>query len=153
MTGPGPEPARRRVDDAVASPATPRRVQEAHLAAVHLLCRALEAALAPILTTPDPPTREPRSPPPDHGLPMTLPPTHRPAARRHPAAGAVPVTGAASGLGRAVAGAVAAAGGSPLLLDRVDPRTDAAPALADAPALVDLAEPRAAEDAVRTARR
>jgi len=64
--------------------------------------------------------------------------------------GRVLVTGAASGLGRAVAAAVAAAGGAPLLLDRVDPRTDAVPALADAPAVVvDLAEPRAAEDAVR----
>jgi NADP-dependent 3-hydroxy acid dehydrogenase YdfG len=54
--------------------------------------------------------------------------------------GRVLVTGAASGLGRAVAAAVAAAGGSPLLLDRVEPRTDAVPALADAPAVVvDLA--------------
>src|SRR6476469_10028772 len=44
--------------------------------------------------------------------------------------GRVLVTGAASGLGRAVAAAVAAAGGAPLLLDRVDPRTDAVPALA-----------------------
>ena len=63
--------------------------------------------------------------------------------------GRVLVTGAASGLGRAVAGAVATAGGSPLLLDRVDPRTTGDPRLADAPsALVDLADPRAAEDAV-----
>jgi NAD(P)-dependent dehydrogenase (short-subunit alcohol dehydrogenase family) len=64
--------------------------------------------------------------------------------------GRVLVTGAASGLGRAVACAVAAAGGSPLLLDRVEPRTSAAPGLEDAPTvIVDLAEPRAAEDAVR----
>ena len=64
--------------------------------------------------------------------------------------GRVLVTGAASGLGRAVACAVAAAGGSPLLLDRVEPRTPEAPGLADAPAvIVDLAEARAAEDAVR----
>jgi NAD(P)-dependent dehydrogenase (short-subunit alcohol dehydrogenase family) len=63
--------------------------------------------------------------------------------------GRVLVTGAASGLGRAVAAAVAAAGGTPLLLDRVDPRATGDPRLADAPtALVDLAEPRAAEDAV-----
>ncbi len=63
--------------------------------------------------------------------------------------GRVLVTGAASGLGRAVAAAVATAGGTPLLLDRVDPRTDGDPLLADAPTtLVDLAEPRAAEDAV-----
>jgi NAD(P)-dependent dehydrogenase (short-subunit alcohol dehydrogenase family) len=65
--------------------------------------------------------------------------------------GRVLVTGAASGLGRAVAGAVAVAGGTPLLLDRVDPHTTGDPRLADAPtALVDLAEPRATEDAVRT---
>ena len=64
--------------------------------------------------------------------------------------GRVLVTGAASGLGRAVAGAVAIAGGTPLLLDRVDARATGDPRLADAPsALVDLSEPRAAEDAVR----
>lgn len=66
--------------------------------------------------------------------------------------GTVLVTGAASGLGRAVASAVAAAGGRPLLLDRVDPRIDAGdahPALADAPtAVVDLSDTRAAEQAV-----
>ncbi len=63
--------------------------------------------------------------------------------------GRVLVTGAASGLGRAVAAAVATAGGTPLLLDRVDPRATGEPRLADAPTvLVDLAEPRAAEDAV-----
>jgi NAD(P)-dependent dehydrogenase (short-subunit alcohol dehydrogenase family) len=63
--------------------------------------------------------------------------------------GRVLVTGAASGLGRAVATAVATAGGTPLLLDRVDPRSAGDPRLADAPtALVDLADPRAAEDAV-----
>jgi NAD(P)-dependent dehydrogenase (short-subunit alcohol dehydrogenase family) len=63
--------------------------------------------------------------------------------------GRVLVTGAASGLGRAVALAVATAGGTPLLLDRVDPRTNGDAQLADAPtALVDLVEPRATEDAV-----
>jgi len=67
-------------------------------------------------------------------------------ARQRPP-GRVLVTGAASGLGRAVAEAVAAAGGEPLLLDRVDPR---AGSLTDAPAqIVDLADTRAAEDAVR----
>lgn len=63
--------------------------------------------------------------------------------------GTVLVTGAASGLGRAVAGAVLAAGGRPLLLDRVDCRDAVGPELAGAPAVVaDLADPRAAEQAV-----
>ena len=61
--------------------------------------------------------------------------------------GTVLVTGAASGLGRAVALAVAGVGGTPVLLDRVDPGAD--PVLADAPlALADLADPRGAERAV-----
>ena len=63
------------------------------------------------------------------------------------ALGTVLVTGAASGLGRATALAVAAAGGQPLLLDRADPHGP--PELADAPvALADLADTRAAEQAV-----
>lgn len=63
--------------------------------------------------------------------------------------GTVLVTGAASGLGRAVAGAVLAAGGRPLLLDRADCRSAVGPELADAPCVVaDLADPRAAEEAV-----
>lgn len=63
--------------------------------------------------------------------------------------GTVLVTGAASGLGRAVAGAVLAAGGRPVLLDRVDPRAAVGPELADAPtAVVDLADTRAAERAI-----
>ncbi|NMH98383.1 SDR family oxidoreductase [Pseudonocardia acidicola] len=72
---------------------------------------------------------------------------------RHPV-GTVLVTGAASGLGRAVAVAVAGAGGRPLLVDRVDPRVRAAATpreagLADAPtAVVDLADTRTAERAV-----
>jgi NAD(P)-dependent dehydrogenase (short-subunit alcohol dehydrogenase family) len=58
------------------------------------------------------------------------------------------VTGAASGLGRAVARAVAAAGGRPLLVDRVAP--ERGPELGDAPcALADLADTDAAEAAVR----
>jgi NAD(P)-dependent dehydrogenase (short-subunit alcohol dehydrogenase family) len=62
--------------------------------------------------------------------------------------GTVLVTGAASGLGRAVAGAVAAVGGTPLLLDRVDPAAGD-PALDRAvSAVVDLADTRAAESAV-----
>ena len=65
--------------------------------------------------------------------------------------GTVLVTGAASGLGRAVAGAVLAAGGRPLLLDRRDSREglDENSELAAAPtAIADLADTRAAERAV-----
>jgi NAD(P)-dependent dehydrogenase (short-subunit alcohol dehydrogenase family) len=68
--------------------------------------------------------------------------------------GTVLVTGAASGLGRAVAGAIASAGGRPLLLDRVDPRDGAAGTseedeFEDAPAaVVDLSDTRAAERAI-----
>jgi NAD(P)-dependent dehydrogenase (short-subunit alcohol dehydrogenase family) len=75
----------------------------------------------------------------------------RPAPAPTPSAplGAVLVTGAASGLGRAVAGAVATAGGTPLLVDRVDPRESGDPALSDAlTAVVDLSDGRAAESAV-----
>ena len=62
--------------------------------------------------------------------------------------GTVLVTGAASGLGRAVATAVHAAGGRPLLLDRDDCAAEAA-RLGDAlTARVDLADTRAAERAV-----
>lgn len=72
-----------------------------------------------------------------------------PAARAVRPVGTVLVTGAASGLGRAVAGAVIAAGGQPLLLDRVDCRDVLDPDLAAAPSVVaDLADPRAAERAV-----
>jgi NAD(P)-dependent dehydrogenase (short-subunit alcohol dehydrogenase family) len=62
--------------------------------------------------------------------------------------GTVLVTGAASGLGRAVAEAVATVGGTPLLLDKRDPLA-ADPALAGAVgAVVDLADTHAAEAAV-----
>jgi NAD(P)-dependent dehydrogenase (short-subunit alcohol dehydrogenase family) len=57
--------------------------------------------------------------------------------------GTVLVTGAASGLGAAVARAVQAAGGTPVVLDRVAPDLDADHEL------VDLADGRAAEAAVR----
>jgi NAD(P)-dependent dehydrogenase (short-subunit alcohol dehydrogenase family) len=56
--------------------------------------------------------------------------------------GTVLVTGAASGLGAAVVAAVRAAGGRPLALDRV-------PVAGVPHELVDLADTRAAEDAVR----
>jgi NAD(P)-dependent dehydrogenase (short-subunit alcohol dehydrogenase family) len=69
------------------------------------------------------------------------------AARDPRPVGTVLVTGAASGLGRAVALAVAAAGGRPLLLDRVP--VDPEPALGDAPSIVtDLADRRGSEAAI-----
>jgi NAD(P)-dependent dehydrogenase (short-subunit alcohol dehydrogenase family) len=58
-------------------------------------------------------------------------------------AGTVLVTGGASGLGAAIVGRVAAAGGRPLVLDRQ------APTGSVTHRLVDLADTRAAEDAVR----
>jgi NAD(P)-dependent dehydrogenase (short-subunit alcohol dehydrogenase family) len=57
--------------------------------------------------------------------------------------GNVLVTGGASGLGAATVAAVAAAGGTPLVLDRVPPRGDVDHEI------VDLADTRAAEKAVR----
>ncbi len=51
LTGAGPNPLARLCDDAVCIPGDTATVQETHLAAVHMLCRAVEAALAPILTT------------------------------------------------------------------------------------------------------
>lgn len=59
-----------------------------------------------------------------------------------PALGTVLITGGASGLGAAAVDAVSAAGGRPLVLDRVPPR-DGVPFR-----LVDLADTAAAEDAV-----
>jgi NADP-dependent 3-hydroxy acid dehydrogenase YdfG len=62
--------------------------------------------------------------------------------------GTVLVTGAASGLGRAVSRAVAAAGGRPLLVDRI--AVDAGPESGDAlSAVTDLADGRASEDTIR----
>lgn len=57
--------------------------------------------------------------------------------------GTVLVTGGSSGLGAAVAQAVAAAGGRPVVLDRVDPPYDVESRT------VDLSDARAAEEAVR----
>ena len=74
-----------------------------------------------------------------------------PAARARRGVGTVLVTGAASGLGRAVAAAVTVAGGRALLVDRVPVEPAPAPAphrLADS-AVVDLADTRAAEEAIR----
>jgi NAD(P)-dependent dehydrogenase (short-subunit alcohol dehydrogenase family) len=58
--------------------------------------------------------------------------------------GTVLVTGAASGLGRAVTTAVSGAGGTPVLLDRADPGVPDTPT-----AVADLADARDAERAVR----
>ncbi|WP_214367326.1 SDR family oxidoreductase [Pseudonocardia sp. H11422] len=81
-------------------------------------------------------------------VPVTAPAV-APDPRPSRAVGTVLVTGAASGLGRAVASGVAAAGGRPLLVDRVDSRAAVGPELAGAPtAVVDLADTRAAEQAV-----
>lgn len=60
-----------------------------------------------------------------------------------PGLGTVLVTGGASGLGAAVARAVADAGGRPVILDRVQPELDAEHEI------VDLSDARAAEAAVR----
>ncbi len=80
---------------------------------------------------------------------MITAPESPPAAGRLRPVGTVLVTGAASGLGRAVAGAVHAAGGSPVLLDRVDCRGTLGSELRDAPVVVaDLADARGAEQAV-----
>ena len=62
--------------------------------------------------------------------------------------GTVLVTGGSSGLGAAAVTAVAAAGGRPLVLDRVPPPAGVADATADFEQ-VDLADARAAEAAVR----
>ncbi|GAA4677141.1 SIS domain-containing protein [Pseudonocardia yuanmonensis] len=45
LTGPGPNPLAGRATDAVCLPGDTATVQESHLAAVHMLCRALEAQL------------------------------------------------------------------------------------------------------------
>ena len=57
--------------------------------------------------------------------------------------GTVVVTGGASGLGAAIARAIAQNGGTPAVLDRVEPPYDVERVV------VDLAERAAAEDAVR----
>jgi NAD(P)-dependent dehydrogenase (short-subunit alcohol dehydrogenase family) len=62
--------------------------------------------------------------------------------------GTVLVTGAASGLGRAIAAAIGTAGGRPLSLDRVAPEE---PAGQDDPIICDLADTRATEAAVARA--
>jgi len=68
--------------------------------------------------------------------------------------GTVLVTGAASGLGRAIAEAIGTAGGRPLALDRVEPaRPIGSAEWADEPILCDLADTRATEAAVAQAAR
>jgi D-sedoheptulose 7-phosphate isomerase len=46
ITGPGPNPLADACDDAVCLPGDTATVQECHLAAVHMLCRAVDAAVA-----------------------------------------------------------------------------------------------------------
>ncbi|MBV9314470.1 MAG: SDR family oxidoreductase [Pseudonocardia sp.] len=69
---------------------------------------------------------------------MNSPPTHP------TSPGTVLITGAASGLGRAIATAITKAGGRPLTLDRLPVDLDVGGAL-DPPIVCDLAEPRSAE--------
>jgi D-sedoheptulose 7-phosphate isomerase len=45
LTGPGPNPLAECCTDALCLPGDTATVQEAHLAALHMLCRAFEAAL------------------------------------------------------------------------------------------------------------
>jgi D-sedoheptulose 7-phosphate isomerase len=46
LTGPGPNPLTEACDEAVCLPGDTATVQETHLAALHMLCRALESAVA-----------------------------------------------------------------------------------------------------------
>jgi NAD(P)-dependent dehydrogenase (short-subunit alcohol dehydrogenase family) len=73
-------------------------------------------------------------------------PAAAPVARATRGVGTVLVTGAASGLGRAVAAAVTAAGGRALLVDRVAVEDGPEGALAT---VTDLSDTAAAEDAIR----
>jgi NAD(P)-dependent dehydrogenase (short-subunit alcohol dehydrogenase family) len=74
-----------------------------------------------------------------------------PATRETRAVGTVLVTGAASGLGRAVAAAVTAAGGRALLVDRVpvDSQENGRGPVGSLATVVDLGDTAAAEEAVR----
>ena len=74
-----------------------------------------------------------------------MPTADQPAAPGRPPLGTVVVTGGASGLGAAVAHAVAAAGGTPVVLDVNPPRLEVDHTV------VDLADTAAAEEAVRAA--
>src|SRR5829696_7481000 len=63
--------------------------------------------------------------------------------------GTVLVTGGASGLGAAVARAVAAEGGRPLVIDRRPPASEVVDVQEGDVGIVDLADARAAEQTVR----
>jgi D-sedoheptulose 7-phosphate isomerase len=45
ITGPGPNPLADACDEAVCLPGDTATVQECHLAALHMLCRAIEVAI------------------------------------------------------------------------------------------------------------
>lgn len=45
LTGPGPNPLARACDEAVCLPGDPATVQETHLAALRMLCRAVDASV------------------------------------------------------------------------------------------------------------
>jgi D-sedoheptulose 7-phosphate isomerase len=59
LTGPGPNPLARSCDDAICLPGDTATVQEMHLAALHMLCRAVESAVAALDAT-DAAARTPR---------------------------------------------------------------------------------------------
>ena len=65
LTGPGPNPLARACTDAVCLPGDTASVQECHLAALHMLCRAVEEVVAAASPEPEgdglrPPANRPR---------------------------------------------------------------------------------------------
>jgi len=60
LTGPGPNPLSRACDDMVCLPGDTATVQETHLAALHMLCRAIDATVRAAEARPAP-RRRPRA--------------------------------------------------------------------------------------------
>ena len=54
LTGPGPNPLARACSEAVCLPGDTATVQETHLIALHLLCRAVESAVEAATPVPTP---------------------------------------------------------------------------------------------------